>query len=138
MRPHVLLWLLAGAVLLVSFTNEIVNTSSTFALGLDQLRQSGPMGSDMVVFVTSALGRLALLLIALRLLWLADAGAGATPTMKSFTIAGLSWGCRVGRQWLARPSATQGADNKRLDDHATPASEQGRAHRDHPFETPSK
>lgn len=97
------------------------------------------MGSNMVVFVTSALGRVALLMVALLLLWQADKGAGGTPTMKSFTIAGVSWGWRVWRQWLTRATATQVVDDERVDAHSTPAPGQGdRTHRDHPFETPSK
>ena len=102
MRPNVLLWLLAGAVLMASFTQEMASVSSSIAFGLEQLRRSGSMVSNAVVFLTSTLGRIALLVAALLLLRQAANGVQAAPTMKSFTISGVRWGWRAWQSWRAR------------------------------------
>ena len=104
MRTRVTLWLLGGALLLVSFTNDLARRSIGVKSELDRLRLSGSIGLNAVAFVTLAPGRVALLLVALVLVQTAGRGARGS-TMRSFTICGVRSVWRLLAQGL-RPRST--------------------------------
>jgi hypothetical protein len=107
MRLRVVCWLVGGAALLVSFTNELVGTSAHLASGLQHLRASGPIGLNAVAFMTSVAGRVLLLMVALLFLQQAGKDASGRPTLKSVTVRALRFGWRAVRRRLVPTAATQ-------------------------------
>src|SRR5450759_5836720 len=97
---RVVFWLLGGAALLVSFTNELVGVSANLALGLQHVRGSGPIGLNTVAFITSTGGRVLLLVVALLFLQQAGKDARGRQTLKSVTVWGVRSGWRAVRQRL--------------------------------------
>jgi hypothetical protein len=112
MRMRVVFWLLGGAALLVSFTNELVGVSANLALGLQQVRGSGPIGLNAVAFITSTAGRVLLLVVALLFLQQAGKDPRGRSTLKSVIVWGVRSGWRAVRQRLAPRTATQVVDTQ--------------------------
>ena len=95
-----MLWLISGAIIMVSFTHDLTGVWPRLALGLEDLRRSGPLGMNTVAFLTSAIGRVLLLVVALLLLLKTGTGAGGASTLPSVTVWSLRRGWRAVRTWL--------------------------------------
>ncbi len=113
---RVVFWLLGGAALLVSFTNELVGVSANLALGLQHVRGSGPIGLNTVAFTTSTAGRMLLLVVGLLFLQQAGKDAGGRSTLKSVTVWGVRAGWRAVRRRLRPTTATQRVDTQPIAD----------------------
>jgi hypothetical protein len=100
MRMNVACWLLAGTALLISLTNELAGVSATLAWGLQHVRSTGPLGLDLVAFITSPAGRVLLLVVALGLLLHAGTDARGRSSLPSVTLWGVRAGWRAVRQWI--------------------------------------
>jgi len=116
MRMRAVFWLLGGAALLVSFTNELVGVSANLALGLQHVRGSGPIGLNTVAFITSTGGRVLLLVVALLFLQQAGKDARGRQTLKSVTVWAVRAGWRAVRRRLTPTTATQGVDTQPIAD----------------------
>jgi hypothetical protein len=92
-----------AAVLLVSFTKEMVGAFASLKSALEHVQRSGPIELTMVAFITSEIGRLALLVVAFVLVQQAGRGARGGSTLPSFTLLGVRRGWSTVRQWL-RPN----------------------------------
>ncbi len=87
---RVVFWLLGGAALLVSFTNELVGGSANLALGLQHMRDTGPIGLNAVAFITSTAGRVLLLVVALLFLQQAGKDPRGRSTLRSVIVCALA------------------------------------------------